>query len=560
MINIKLPDGTTAQFPDNTSDATITSVLRKQFPSPSQPNDMQQAGAALTADQRTAAKKGYDYALQGLKQTVYPNVEQAKFDKVASEDLAPLNPQQITQNDQLLGFGGELSGAANAVADAFRGVPMNKSYEAWQKLQDARRDLGVEQSGAMGQGASILGQLTSMGAAAPAGPVTAAVSRVPQIAKDVAASGTTGAVLGGVQGFGSTDGDVGQRLRGAQQGAIAGGIVGTAAPIVLRPIAGAVAKMADNKAVNAALKNAPNAEDLSSAASNLFKTSKSAGIGVKPQKFGQFAHDVAAEARAADIDPDLDKQAWTVYDRMVGLAKDGFNDPSALSLSRIHNLRQKAQDVVMEQGAKNRTKQFAQNVVDGLDTMIENLKPSELTGPPNLLGSGKGAANALLEGIGTWSRAKKVGLIEEAMFKAKNQASGLENGLRINFRSIIQNPKTRKLFNPTELDALSRVANGTPISNVARLLGSFGFDAGSGRNALGGIIGAGIGAGLGGPAGAVVAGAGGMLARKASQAMANSAAQRAAKLIATPNIQIPRRGAVHIPSTLLPLLSTGGAG
>jgi hypothetical protein len=346
------------------------------------------------------------------------------------------------------------------------------------------------------------------------------------------------ALLGAAYGAGSADGDLQDRAIGAGAGGVLGGVLGKVIPGVAKMGGKVIQNAMQHGATSAAIKDAPGAAELSSVASQMFKSSKSAGVGVKPQVYGTMAADLARQAHAADIDHELDGAAWTVYDRMVKLARDGFQDPSALSFGRLHNLRQLAQDVVMEKGAKDRTKRFAQNIIDGLDNMVGGLKPSDLTLPANRLGGGAAsdAGNALLNGISTWSRAKKVSLVEEAIYKAGNQASGLENGLRVHFRALLQNPKTRRLFTQAELQAIERVANGTAASNIARTLGKLGFDFGSGRNALGGGIGLILGNGIGGPLGAILTAAAGTGARKVSEKMAVSGAERVARTVATPNI------------------------
>lgn len=362
-----------------------------------------------------------------------------------------------------------------------------------------------------------------------------------------------GAAYGGAYSAGKDEGDIGSKARAGVEGAKWGAGTGALFPLLARGAGAAVDRIAQNRATSAAIKGAPSAADLSDAASAMFQSSKSAGVAVKPQTFGTFARDLARNAHAADIDKELDPGAWRVYERLVDMAKEGFQDPAALTLSRLHNLRQAAQDVVIE-AKKPRTKLFSQNVVEGLDNLISGLKPGDLNLPPTLNGSaGLSATNALLDGISTWARAKKVGLVEEALFKAGNHASGLENGLRVQFRALVQNPKTRKQFTKTELDALMRVANGTATSNIVRLVGKFGFGGGSASNGLGGFLGASAGFGAAGVPGAIAAALLGYGARKLSSGLANKGAERAAKIVATPNIpqvqpiQWPQLGGAGVP-------------
>jgi hypothetical protein len=359
--------------------------------------------------------------------------------------------------------------------------------------------------------------------------------------------------MGGIQGFGSANGDLGQRLEGAKSGATAGAVVGAVAPTVLRAVTAPFEKAAQTAAVNTAIKNAPSAADLSSAASQLFNSAKSSGIGVTPQRFGTLAHSLASDAMAKDIDKELDGPAWIVYQRLVQLSRDGFNDPSALTLSRLHNLRQKAQDVVFDSASKNRTKQFAQDIIDGLDQMIGSLKPGDVTGPANLIGNGSGnngAGNALLDGISTWAKAKKVGIVESAMRNAENYPSGLESGLRAQFKSLLNNSKTKNLWTPVERQAMQEVINGNLTVKALRTLGIFRGFASAG---VGGALGSAFGP-IGSAAGTALGGAAGLAARKVTEMAASKSAGRAAAIVATPNVPAFAPKWMLPPLTTLPLL------
>lgn len=377
--------------------------------------------------------------------------------------------------------------------------------------------------------------------------------------------GMTGTVpqqigMGALSGAALSAADTGAR-GGSMEDVIAsgalGGVLGGAVPAVGAKVADAFRGMAQNKAITQAIADAPAADELKTAASALFQNSKAANAGVSAPKFQQFAVNLAQKAASADIDPTLDGQAVDALRKMLQMAQES-GQTGGITFAKLHNLRQIAQDVVIE-AKKNRTKQFANEIVDGLDNLISTLKPADMYGA----NAGQ-AGNQLLEGISTWSRAKKVGLIEEAIYKAQNVASGFENGIRIEFRKLLQNPKIRKQFSATEIAEIERVVRGTPGANLLKLIGKFGFGSGNSSNMLGGTIGTTIGGSLGGAfgpvgtiAGAALAGGGASLARQGAEKLTEKAAERAAKVIATPNVptlpQIPYQG--YIPPALLPLLA-----
>ena len=179
---------------------------------------------------------------------------------------------------------------------------------------------------------------------------------------------------------------------------------------------------------------------------------------------------------------------------------------------------------------------FANMIVKGLDVFIH--KPSVTVLPK---GANRGAAgNELLKAVSTWSRAKRVSLVEDAIERAKNSASGYENGLRVEFRKLLNSDRTKKLFTAPEIAEIEKVVRGSSVANLAKLIGKFGF--GPGANGLGGFLGGSAGLAFGGPIGAAAAAIGASGARKASEKLTQNAANRAARVVATPNIPVlPQR-------------------
>lgn len=514
-ITVNLPDGSTASFPDGTSKEVMTAAIRKKFA----PDPM----AAL--DKKLAQPFGANPVPAEPRSPPNPQASQlpgivGQFDNTSRAMQSGFN-QGLT-----FGFGDELYAGATAPIRALPGLfngegyDLGKAYEAG--LQNQRE--GDRQTQTLNPVAAGVGEVTGA-IVNPASRILAPVKGATPLVNALRGVGG-GAATGAAYGFGSSDGDLGDRMRGAATGGGIGAGMGLVAPWLAKKGGDMVESAMQGRATSQAIKGAPTAEDLSSAASQLFEQSRAAGVGVKPEVFGTFARDLSQKAHAADIDHELDQGAWTVYDRMVQLARDGFQDPKALSLSRLHNLRQKAQDVVIE-AKKPRTKGFAQQIVDGLDEMIGKLKPSDLNLPANRIGGAntKDAANALLEGIDTWAKARRVGLVEQAIAKAQNYPSGLESGLRAQFKTLLNGKSTGKLFTKAERQAMQAVVNGTAPVTALRALGIF--------RGLGGAV---LGSALGGPLGTVVGGAAGMVGRKITEKATEAAANRAAQVVATPNI------------------------
>lgn len=329
------------------------------------------------------------------------------------------------------------------------------------------------------------------------------------------AKGRTGAALLADEGIGAASGGLGS-------------VVGQGLNKLGQTVADKLTGVAQRSMSKAATTNAPTADELKAASRAMFDAVDNAGVTVSTDKFTNLVADLAGQARLDHIDETLDPKSFGVYRQLIGILGEAQSGARPLTLSDLHTVRQIAQKAAMS--TEGRDAMFSNRIVSELDKFI--------TKPGALSAGGKEAGNNLLGAISTWGRARRVGLIEDALYKAQNQASGVENGLRTQFRQLLQNPKTRALFNPAELKALEDVARGTTLSNAVKLLGKFGFGP---NNMLGGSIGATLGGALGGIPGAVATAAVGAGSRKISENMTKNAAELAAKVIATPNVPIAQQ-------------------
>jgi hypothetical protein len=412
---------------------------------------------------------------------------------------------------------------------AGEGYDISKAYES--QLATTRKAQGLTSE--LNPIASAAGEV----AGAVVNPVSrlagAPLSKVASPLGKAAVGAVEGSALGSLYGFGKGE-TMDERLSGAAMGAATGGVLGGATPVVTGAVGNMLTKGAQKRATSAAIKGAPSAADLKAASSALFQKVDQSGVTIEPTKFGNFVATLVTRAAKDRMNPTLDPKAYAAMQEVALVANEAMKRGGGLTISDLHTMRQIAQKAA--QSAEGRDAMFANRIVDGLDDFIT--QPGSTILPPNRLGQGgaNNAPNDLLNAISTWGRARRVGLVEEAIYKAQNQASGFENGLRVQFRGLLQNKKTRSLFTKPELQAIEAVANGTSLSNMTRLLGKFGFGGGSGSNMLGGTIGFGAGSVLGGPLGGVLAAGVGTGARKVSEALAKKGAERAAQVVATPNI------------------------
>lgn len=469
--------------------------------------------------------------------------------------VADLPSQRPSFGDEAMSFGrGIIEGVpvlGPTLADARRGLDANlaamfqggNADDFKKQYAEADQALAAKTGGARTAGniTGAVGTLAPLGATALGGRLLGTVGTLPQ---RLIAGGASGALLSGTD-TAARGGDLGQIATNAA--------IGTGLGLVLPALGGAKNAIgnafAKNKAVETAIAGAPAASDLKSTASLMFKAVDNAGVTVEPQAFQKFVVDLATKAQQMRINPKLDPKAYAAFEELGGAMGEALSG-KPLTLSDLHNLRQIAQRAAVS--AEGRDAMFAGQIVDALDGFVT--KPGA-----TITADGPATGNQLLEAISTWGRAKRVGLVEDAIAKAQNTASGFENGLRIEFRKLLNNKKTAGLFTAQEREEIERVVRGTAGANITKLLGKFGFGTNGAGNMLGGTIGFGAGSVFGGPVGGMIAAGLGTGARKFSEKLTERAAERAAKVVATPNIQAFAPKALppgFLPPALLPLETT----
>ena len=247
------------------------------------------------------------------------------------------------------------------------------------------------------------------------------------------------------------------------------------------------ARLADPKlsgnVAKAITQAAPDLQTIKKATTEAYKALDETGVKIKAQAFDGFADELAQKLKKEGLDKDLTPKANAALNRLLD-SKGADKLPSELeTLRKIANSAAKS----IEKPDARLGGMIVREIDDSLDKISSQI------------GGQFKEARALAQ------RGFKSQSITDMIENASHQASGLENGLRIEARKILQNPKKRKGFNKDELAALSKLEKGTTASNTARILGKFGISEGQATNMLGASIGIGGGSTLGaffGPAGA----------------------------------------------------------
>jgi len=249
---------------------------------------------------------------------------------------------------------------------------------------------------------------------------------------------------------------------GAEVGQKVGGDVGSAIGAIAAPLAIVVPIQAAKSAASSLLKKAaPTITELKDTARGIYKSLDDSGITVPSRSFDDLADDIVVTLRKEGSDVDLTPKAIALGNR---LTREMGN---AKTLTELDTLRKVARGAADSLDPSER--RLGAIAIQKIDDFLDDI-PGEVLG-------GKEAGKAYRAARDLWQRAKKAEVLEAAVVDAGSQASGLENGLRTQFRAISKKINRGKLkgFTGEEKRAIEKVSNGTNAGNIARFLGKFGI-------------------------------------------------------------------------------------
>lgn len=426
------------------------------------------------------------------------------------------------------GWGDELRGAAQGGIAALQGGDFGDTYnrvvdESRNALDFQRRTNPVgsvvaEIAGAIPTGMAAGGQLAGRGAT---------------LGARVLSTAAVGAGQGAAYGAGAAEGDLVDRAKGATTSGLVSGGVSATIPFVGNAISQFIRRVQQGRVLDAAAKVAPTADDLKSAASNMFEAATGGTpLAVSDNAYLRFLGDVQSIGAKLRLNENLDPKSIGLWEMMRSIADDVSQGGVVVDMKDLHLLRQAAQRVAVS--AEGRDAAFANAVISRLDDFVTKLKPADILGAADP----SAATKALYQGISTWSRANKVALIEEALRVGQSAAAGPEKGIRNAMRRMIfSKPDVWRRFSEAEQQSIRDVIDGTPGSNIMKLIGTFGFGGNTATNGIGGAAGMALGQMAGGPLGMVAGPIIGSIGRNASERMTERLAQRAMGATATEGLR-----------------------
>lgn len=264
----------------------------------------------------------------------------------------------------------------------------------------------------------------------------------------------------------------------------------------------------------------PSVDQLKDASRAVYKEIDDLGVSLKPGAYNSLVNKLRVVTDKLGIDPDITGSSSKAMKRFAARKGD------TVSLTEVDTLRTIAQNAAKSIEPADAGIGIA--MIDTVDNFLDKVGSGAFIKPD---GPVTGIGRRYKTARDLWGRARRSELLGEAFEKARNQASGFENGVRTQFRSIINNKRQRKFFRPDELEAMTKVVRGTKTENFAKLIGRLGFSEGGATNILGGAAGVAGGAAIGGPAGAVIVPLVGQVSRKLAQRMTAKNAEFADQVI-----------------------------
>lgn len=507
MIEVELPDGTIAEFPDGTSNVVIRQALQRRY-APQQEAPRQDMGGwspqteADLAERITGSGAFADMTGSGIARAV------PFGDEIASGLNAPLRAaREWWQGD---GF------------DVGRAYDRNMQVEAeLQRRRDERSPI-----------ASTVGSIAGgIGAAAPlaAGGASFLTGAKPTLGSMVGRGAAEGAAYGAAYGAGEGRG-LADRGYNALQGAGMGAAIGGAT--------GAIGRIGAGGSGQAAI---PSVDDLRAAGQAAYQQADQAGVIFSPKAVERLKMDIGRKLVDMGYDPALQPGAAAVVRRIDDLA--GRN----VTLSGLDSLRKVASNGYVP-GNKSNNKAIS-DIVNAIDELVTNPSAAEV-----LTGNAQAAAGALKSAREMWSRVSKAERVADAISRAELRASStgsggnVDNAIRQNLRRILEKPRG---FTQAEQEALRKVVEGSPGQNALRLAGKL-SPSGNGLMAALGIGGTMVNPLVG------AASLGGMAAKTVADGMTHQNARaldaliRGGGQVAQPQLSALRR-------TIIEALTRGGA-
>lgn len=377
----------------------------------------------------------------------------------ATQKAEPQESLKRTAFDQgmqgaTFGFADEISDRLGAaIAVPFTGQSYDDLYQEARNLTKERQARQFEQNPVTSIGANILGGLVTGGAGATtkAGSATGNFLRSGNTAARIGKGALAGAASGAAYGAGTSED--GERLDGAEQGAILGGITGAAIPAI-----GAAVSKANTRTV------IPNADQIKEKASKLYQLAEQTGGEFKPEFTNQWLQKAQKSLLSDDSLINAMRSNKPLADAFEDLATFQ-NQPMSLSRAQAldEQLGNMVDTFVDANGNISKVGKKLLDVQRNFRSMIEGADDSMISG-------GREGFEALKEGRKLWATSRRLADIERILENADTYqvpATAIKTG----FRRLANSSKILG-YSPEEVKAIEDAARTGVVTDLMATFGS----------------------------------------------------------------------------------------
>ena len=480
---------------------------------------------------------------QYQQEEAMPEITQADIERYRALKAQEITPEDIERYSALKSQGGEnpshkgtilnpigqgatfgladelAAGGAAAIGkvlpESMGGLPPGTPFvDAYTGIRDNIRENTkgyAEENPKTALAAEIGGGLLTGGFGAAKAAGMTGVRQLPKLAQ-LSMSGAAG---GGLYGFGTGEGAK-DSLQKAKTGAIIGGVASPAIGFVGGKL---VDMRSKSKIMDVLRKTAPTQEEVKQASHALYKTAKDSGVVIRNQYYKDLLSKMGKEAKDFGFDLDLHPKTATAISRFMDKADDN------IGIDELEILRKKMQAAALSNERSDAT--LARNMLGVIDDAMDSLSPNSV-----LSGKGADVGGILKQARALWGKQSRMDMLNEAVEKARNQASGFENGIRVQMRSILNNPKKLRGFSADDVDLMKQVVRGGTKENILKLIGKMSISENQQSNLLGMLAGMAAGGSVGGAPGAIAMPIIGQAAKKSAQKLTRQNADNVIQSVA----------------------------
>lgn len=447
MIEVELPDGSVAEFPDGTPPEAMKKAIQKRFP-------VKAPESAVEADFRQFGSN----AIQNLGEAVdtektrtaqeeYDNLDWWQKPIVAADDV-----MRLATNGATMGFGDKAFAGA-------RSLITGGNYDEELAKQRALADQARRRAGSAGTAAEITGAVaTSMKLAGSGATLagrfgTGAMTGAKGLAARTALMGVEGAGYGALSAKGN-DTDVGT-------GALFGAGAGAAGNLIGEGVSAAVGKIAGKFNPKTPV---PTVDDLEAAGRASYKQAEQAGAIFNNKGVKTLQRNVVDDLKKVAFDPANEPGVMPVLQRLRALGNGN------ITLEGLDSLRRVASNG-WRPGMKSNNAAIAK-IIDRIDELVQAADPTMMAAA----GNPKDAANAILKARSNWHRARKLETVEKAITRGEQNAAAQVSGdvgrtTMGQLKKIMQSEAKSRGFTPAEMKALGSAAGYSTGQRVAHAVG-----------------------------------------------------------------------------------------